>query len=535
MARGPARSAAAVGWSSSGCGERQGRARGGILVMAGLSDVELRRELQALGFQPGPITDTTRDVYRNKLRRLRGEARQRGEERLRGEARPRGEECLREEAWLREEAPLRARPSASAPRTEPWLSSPASGSAYTTSGAYGDLGASTFPWSGSRGLAYSARPAPLRRRASARGSSEEDEDARLPNRAAPGPGLGVRRWWPAPPVPARLPAAPFGPDPRPGLRATRAVPAGSARARPEMGRRLERCLSRLLLWASLGLLLVFLGILWVKMGKPSAPQEAEDNMKLLPVDCESKTDEFCQAKQKAALLDLLHELYNFLAIQAGNFECGNPEKLKSKCIPVLEAREYLANVTGSTVTKFEAALTWILSSNKDVGIWLKGEDPSELVTTVDKVVCLESARPRMGVGCRLSRALLTAVTHVLIFFWGLAFLWGLLILLKYRWRKLEEEEQAMYEMVKKIIDVVQDHYVDWEQDMERYPYVGILHVRDTLIPPQSRRRLKRVWDRAVEFLASNESRIQTESHRVAGEDMLVWRWTKPSSFSDSER
>lgn len=34
---------------------------------------------------------------------------------------------------------------------------------------------------------------------------------------------------------------------------------------------------------------------------------------------------------------------------------------------------------------------------------------------------------------------------------GLAFLWGLLIFLRYRWRKLEEEEQAMYEMVKKII------------------------------------------------------------------------------------
>ena len=48
---------------------------------------------------------------------------------------------------------------------------------------------------------------------------------------------------------------------------------------------------------------------------------------------------------------------------------------------------------------------------------LKGDDPSESVTAVDKVVCLESARPRMGVGCRLSRALLTAVTHVLIFFW----------------------------------------------------------------------------------------------------------------------
>ncbi|XP_057555410.1 LEM domain-containing protein 2 isoform X3 [Hippopotamus amphibius kiboko] len=448
--------------------------------MAGLSDLELRRELQALGFQPGPITDTTRDVYRNKLRRLRGEARLRGEERLREEARARGEERLRQEARLREEAPLRARPSAFSLRSEPWLSPPASGPAYATSGA------SAASWPGSRGLAYPARPAPFRRRASVRGSSEEDEDGRSLDRAAPGPGHGVRRWWAASPPSARPPSALLGPDPRPGLRATRAGLAGAARARPEVGRRLERCLSRLLLWASLGLLLVFLGILWVKMGKPSAPQEAEDNMKLLPVDCETKADEFCQAKQKAALLELLHELYNFLAIQAGNFECGNPEKLKSKCIPVMEAQEYIANVTSSSSAKFEAALTWILSSNKDVGIWLKGEDPSELVTTVDKVVCLESARPRMGVGCRLSRALLTAVTNVLIFFWCLAFLWGLLILLKYRWRKLEEEEQAMYEMVKKIIDVVQDHYVDWEQDMERYPYVGILHVRDTLIPPQSR-------------------------------------------------
>lgn len=274
MARGPARSAAAAGGSSSGCGARQGRAGGGVLAMAGLSDLELRRELQALGFQPGPITDTTRDVYRNKLRRLRGEARLRDEERLREEARPRGQEPLREEARLREEAPLRARPAAASVRAEPWLSPPASGPAYRTSGAYGDFGASAASWAGNRGLAYPARPAPLRRRASVRGSSEEDEDARTPDRAALGP---ARRWWAASPASARPPSALLSPDPRPGLRATRAGSAGAARARPEAGRRLERCLSRLLLCASLGLLLVFLGILWVKMGKPSAPQEAEDN------------------------------------------------------------------------------------------------------------------------------------------------------------------------------------------------------------------------------------------------------------------
>ncbi|XP_067387558.1 LEM domain-containing protein 2 isoform X1 [Emydura macquarii macquarii] len=297
---------------------------------------------------------------------------------------------------------------------------------------------------------------------------------------------------------------------------------------------LEFYLSWFLYLATLVLLIVFLGILWVKMMGLGHFLGAEENVKLLTVDCETRTDDFCQAKQKDILMTMLYELYNYLAIQAGSFECGNPEKLKSKCILVSEAKEYVMNVTSSSPEKFEAALQWILSSNNDLGIWLKGEDPSEPVTSVDQVVCLESTRPRMGLGCRFRRALSTAIINLFIFFWSLIALWGILILLKYRWRKMEEEEQAMYEMVKKIIAAVQDHYKEWEQKLERYPYVGILHVRDTLIPPQSRKKMKRIWERAVDFLASNESRIQTESHRIAGEDMLVWRWTQPSYVSDSE-
>lgn len=38
-----------------------------------------------------------------------------------------------------------------------------------------------------------------------------------------------------------------------------------------------------------------------------------------PLTSVSPTFQFCQAKQKAALLELLHELYNFLAIQAGEW------------------------------------------------------------------------------------------------------------------------------------------------------------------------------------------------------------------------
>ncbi|KAM6191900.1 LEM domain-containing protein 2 isoform 3-T3 [Sarcoramphus papa] len=300
------------------------------------------------------------------------------------------------------------------------------------------------------------------------------------------------------------------------------------------GKGLEYYFSQFLCLASFVLLLIFLGILVVKMIGSGWLDRREENFNLLPVDCDKRTDDFCQAKQKDIIMNILNELYNYLSVQAGNFECGNPENLKSKCIWVSEAKDHVVNITGSSSQKFEAALHWILNSNKDLGIWLKGRDLSEPVTKVEEVFCLESAHPQMGLGCRFRRAVVTAIMNLFLFFWSLITLWGILIFLRYRWRKMEEEEQAMYEMVKKIIAVVQDHYKEWERNLERYPYVGIFHVRDSLIPPQSRKKMKRVWERAVDFLASNESRIQTESHRVAGEDMLVWRWTQPSYVSDSE-
>ncbi|KAM6310936.1 LEM domain-containing protein 2 [Podargus strigoides] len=300
------------------------------------------------------------------------------------------------------------------------------------------------------------------------------------------------------------------------------------------GKGLEYYFSQFLCLASFVLLMIFLGILVVKMIGSGWLDRREETFHLLPVDCDKRTDGFCQAKQKDIIMKVLQELYNYLSIQAGNFECGNPENLKSKCIWVSEAKDHVVNITGSSPQKFEAALHWILNSNKDLGIWLKGRDLSEPVTKVEEVFCLESAHPQMGLGCRFRRAVVTAIMNLFLFFWGLITLWGILIFLRYRWRKMEEEEQAMYEMVKKIIAVVQDHYKEWERNLERYPYVGIFHVRDSLIPPQSRKKMKRVWERAVDFLASNESRIQTESHRVGGEDMLVWRWTQPSYVSDSE-
>ncbi|XP_015740821.1 LEM domain-containing protein 2 [Coturnix japonica] len=382
---------------------------------------------------------------------------------------------------------------------------------------------------GRSGLSY-----PFRRGEENLASSVRREADREPKLSSWGEGLTRRLPWRTASDTGLLSGSRWGtstPTVTPRTQLLRSAPRQQVEGRRQG---LEYYLSQFLFLASLVLLMIFLGILMVKMVGSGWLDQTEEDFHLLPMDCDKRTDDFCKAKQKDIVMNMLHELYNYLSVQAGNFECGNPENLKSKCIWVSEARDHVVNVTGGSQQKFEAALNWILNSNKDLGIWLKGKDLSEPVTRVEDVVCLESAHPQMGLGCRFRRAVITAVMNLFLFFWCLVTLWGILIFLRYRWRKMEEEEQAMYDMVKKIIAVVQDHYKEWERNMERYPYVGILHVRDSLIPPQSRKKMKRVWNRAVEFLASNESRIQTESHRVAGEDMLVWRWTQPSYVSDSE-
>ncbi|NXD56394.1 LEMD2 protein, partial [Corvus moneduloides] len=471
--------------------------------MAELTDAELRKELLALGYRPGPITATTRKVYIKKLGCLRAERS--------GFTRGTGGAALEsEEEEEEEEEEEVGRPPASR-----WGTSGESGGQ-----TWGDpRGSPPGRGGGVRAEGGLSRDSLGRLSPSEQwGTTEVERDAssragglirRFPWRAASDGGHGVT------PRTALLRSAP------------RQQPEGK-------GKGLEYYLSQFLCLASLVLLLIFLGILVVKMVGSGWLDRREESFNLLPVDCDKSTDDFCQAKQKDVTMAVLHELYSYLSVQAGNFECGNPENLKSKCIWVSEVKEHVLNVTGSSSQKFEAALHWILNSNKDLGIRLKGKDLSELVSSVEEVFCLESAHPQMGLGCRFRRAVVTAITNLFLFFWGLITLWGILIYLRYHWRKMEEEEQAMYEMVKKIIAVVQDHYKEWERNLERYPYVGIFHVRDSLIPPQSRKKMKRVWEKAVDFLASNESRIQTESHRVAGEDMLVWRWTQPSYLSDSE-
>uniref|UniRef100_H3BA22 LEM domain-containing protein 2 n=1 Tax=Latimeria chalumnae TaxID=7897 RepID=H3BA22_LATCH len=416
--------------------------------MASLTAEDLRKELKFLGFSPGPITDSTRKLYVNKLNRLRHEHKLR----LRGLGFRRPEKSLQEAL----------RPSRTLNHHQQQ-----------------HLHSSLFQ--------------PTEQLQTWRRELEKEEDTES---ESDDEKVYVRTEY---------------------------------KKKPQRSCDVEFYLSWALYVTTLGLLLVFLGVVYLKTVGMQPSQEISNNIQMLPVDCKGKTDVFCQAEEKKILMQLLSDMYNFLSKIAGDFECGIPTEQKSRCIPLADVKNYLAVLNSNYLENLDDAMEWMIESNLDLGIQLVGKEPGESVTSADGVWCLESASPQMSFGCRLHRALISVLHRMFVAVLGLIILWGGFILLKYRWRKMEEEEQAMFEMVKKILAVVEDHYKDWEQDLEHYPYVSIPHVRDSLIPPQKRRRsMRRIWDKAMEFLASNESRIRTETHRIAGEDFLMWRWIKPS-------
>ncbi|XP_053562827.1 LEM domain-containing protein 2 [Bombina bombina] len=302
-----------------------------------------------------------------------------------------------------------------------------------------------------------------------------------------------------------------------------------AKWKSKWSRTIEYYLARMLWGLSVLLLIVFFGILIVKSGILNTQQDS--NLKLLPSDCSGRGDQYCKSEQKKITFQILSELYDFLSLEAGRFECGNPSGLSSKCVPIDTAREHVANVSGQPPEKFDAALEWVLTSDKHMGIWVRGRDPEEIVSEKDVAFCMESSRPRLGIGCRMKNAFFTALSNLFLAVLVILILWLFLLILRYHWRRLEEEEKQMFDMVEKIIDAVKSHHKDWLRGEEHFPFIGIVHVRDTLIPPQQRKALKKVWNRAVQFLNADESRLRTENHRVSGEDLMVWRWTKQGKIS----
>ncbi|XP_072511380.1 inner nuclear membrane protein Man1 isoform X2 [Notamacropus eugenii] len=279
------------------------------------------------------------------------------------------------------------------------------------------------------------------------------------------------------------------------------------------------------------LFFLILGLTYLGMRGTGVSEDGALNIKS-PFD---ETFEKIQANEKNLMMNSLYKLHDRLAQVAGDHECGSSIQRR---LSVQEAAAYLRDLGPEYEDVFNTSLQWILENGKDVGIRCIGNGSNEDLTNITDVQFLQSTRPQMSFWCRFRRAFIT-VTHrlllvclLLLLCFGVVMACVVLHYVKYHWTKEEEETRQMYDMVIKIIDVLRSHNDACQENKDLQPYMPIPHVRDSLIPPPDRKKMKKVWDRAVDFLAADESRVRTETRRIGGVDFLVWRWIQPAASRD---
>ncbi|XP_055663718.1 inner nuclear membrane protein Man1 [Falco peregrinus] len=274
------------------------------------------------------------------------------------------------------------------------------------------------------------------------------------------------------------------------------------------------------------LFFLILGFTYLRMRGSGVAEDVGANIKNPFSEQLQKIEE----DERSLMMSSLYALHDKLAQVAGEHECGSSIQ---RNLTVQEAAAYLKNLDPEYESVLNTALQWILNSGEDVGIKCLSSDPNEMdVTNVTDVKYLESTSPKMSFRCRFRRAFVNVTHRLSILLLGIAVVWGVLHYMKYRWAKEEEETRQMYDMVVKIIDVLRSHSEACSDNKDLQPYMPILHVRDSLIPPQDRRKMRKVWNRAVDFLAANESRVRTETRRIGGAEFLVWKWMQPSAACD---
>ncbi|XP_061523216.1 inner nuclear membrane protein Man1 [Phycodurus eques] len=231
------------------------------------------------------------------------------------------------------------------------------------------------------------------------------------------------------------------------------------------------------------------------------------------------------------ILKLLLNLHDHLAHIAGQHDCGD-QQYPNRSLSIDEASEYLTAQNEEFGDLIFTSLEWIIRTGQDVGIRLTGQAADDPMSDVSEIARLESTHPRMAFTCRFRRAFLTVISRVSLFAGVVGGVWGLVCYVKYRWKREEEETRQMYHTVERIIDVLRSHNEACQENQDLQPYLPIPHVRDSLVQPQDRKKMQRIWERAVRFLSANESRIRTESQKIGGSDFLVWRWIQPSLSCD---
>lgn len=222
-------------------------------------------------------------------------------------------------------------------------------------------------------------------------------------------------------------------------------------------------------------------------------------------------------ESRSWVLELARHSVNFISRRAGDFECGYKD---SRNITIQEFGSLVEQHTGTYLLKGKPEVkTLILKLFIENPHWaIQLYTKENLITSnVSDVKYLLSDKSQMSFWCRFHMS----ATRVLstLFSVVLAVVLLLLSFASFKmWKKWKEEEtKEVLKLVESIIDRVKQQADAYHLHPEVLPYVAVAHVRDGLIPLMERQRKQQVWEKAVEFINTHESRIRTEDQKIESE------------------
>ncbi|XP_014232175.1 uncharacterized protein LOC106656052 isoform X2 [Trichogramma pretiosum] len=149
------------------------------------------------------------------------------------------------------------------------------------------------------------------------------------------------------------------------------------------------------------------------------------------------------------------------------------------------------------------------------------------VSRLDKRLGLMIAEPNLPLQCLVRKQILTVVSALLIAAFGALTIIGSLKMVRAYIDYKKNSERAVFSIVGDIISILELHHSTYATSSPggtQESYLAINHIRDNIILPKDRKKMAKLWDKAVKFLDENESRIRREVQLVAGEELQVWRW-----------
>ncbi|XP_022199639.1 inner nuclear membrane protein Man1 [Nilaparvata lugens] len=208
------------------------------------------------------------------------------------------------------------------------------------------------------------------------------------------------------------------------------------------------------------------------------------------------------------LMETFRLIYSELHNHVVKHKCENPDK--KTAVMLRQLCQYLINNGKLNVWDFDDRadnnLQVLIKANPQWGI------------SVDNDL-LDIPEPDLPIACSIKNNFYYFFGLVVKLLLGIALLWVGYKAVEWRMSKADEHKKQVFKLVEQIIAIVSAHCACAENK-----FMAINHVRDQLIPPQQRTNMQSVWDEAVTYLESNESRMRTEVQLVSGEEFRVWRW-----------